>query len=386
MQKLDLRYDPLDTETLLNPYPTYKRLRENAPVFWHEGMKSWVLTRYDDCKEVLRNYELFARDRRRVGGEIPDVRHNVQSLDPPDNVPLRSLLMKAFNSQDINNVREKIHQLIRDIFQKHTSMSEFDFMREVSAPLSLSMTSIMLGVEEPDLDSYLEISEAIARQMDSGLNPENAAPGNQAREKLNELVDKWFEAKDKPGIVSYIRHNAQDANVPEHYIRNTTGTMFNASFGTLYAAFGNVVLALLEHPEVLGRLQDKSLIDTGVDELIRFDGPAQGTSRIATRTTKIRDTVIQRGDIVLTLFAAANRDPEVFPEPDSIVLERSRNPHLGFGWGPHVCVGTFFGKLAIKELILCLLEEKSRLQLVRKPTRRVTATVRSIELLPVSFS
>ncbi|MEB3057451.1 cytochrome P450, partial [Bacillus pseudomycoides] len=112
LQKIELKYDPLDPETLLNPYPIYKKLRENAPVYWHEGMKSWVLTRYDDCKEVLRNHEVFTTDRRRVGVEIPDVRHNVQSLDPPDNIPLRNLLTRAFNSQDINNVREKIHVLI----------------------------------------------------------------------------------------------------------------------------------------------------------------------------------------------------------------------------------------------------------------------------------
>ncbi|WIY58953.1 cytochrome P450 [Bacillus arachidis] len=386
LQKIELKYDPLDPETLLNPYPIYKKLRENAPVYWHEGMKSWVLTRYDDCKEVLRNHEVFTTDRRRVGVEIPDVRHTVQSLDPPDNIPLRNLLTRAFNSQDINNVREKIHVLIKDIFKKHKSINEFDFMREVSAPLALSMTAITLGVDEPNLDSFLEISEAITRQMDSGLRPENIEPGNQAREKLNTLVGEWFAAEDRPGIVSYIRKHAQNTNVPEHYIRNTTGTMFNASFGSLYAVFGNVVLALLEHPEVFDKLNDKSLIDTGVDELIRFDGPAQGTGRIAAKTTKIRDTTIQKGDVIVVLFAAANRDPEVFPEPDSIILDRSKNPHLGFGWGPHTCVGTFFGKLAIKELILCLLEESSRLRLLRRPTRRVTATSRGIELLPVSFS
>lgn len=380
-----LHYDPLATETLLNPYPIYKQLREKAPVFWHEGMKSWVLTRYADCREVLRDYEIFARDERRLGKEIPDVSHNVQSLDPPENGPLRNLLMKAFTNQNIEGIRRQVHDLIEDIFEKQSMKAEFDFMAELSAPLSLSLTSVLLGVEEPDLQEYVAISEAIAHQMDSGLIPEHREPGNRARKKLNDLVDEWFATEGQPGIVSYIRSHRHKAQVPEHYVRNTTGNMFNASFGTLFATFGNVALTLLEQPTVLERLRDTSLLDTGIDELIRYDGPAQGTSRIATQTTMIGETVIERGDIVLTLLAAANRDPEAFPDPDALILDRSDTPHLGFGWGPHTCVGTVFGKLAIRELILCMLARPDRLRLVGTPTRRPTATVRCIGVLPVSF-
>lgn len=382
---LELRYDPLSPETLLNPYPIYTQLRENAPVYWHEGMKSWVLTRHADCMEVLRNYELFARDQRRVGKEVPDVRHNVQSLDPPENAPLRSLLMKAFNSQDVEHIRRRVRKLVQGIFEKLETQNEFDWMKEVSAPLALTMTAELLGVEEPDLDTYVEISQAIAHQMDSGLRPEYAEPGNQARKELYELVDAWFAMKGKPGIVSEIRTNRDKAQVPEHYVRNTTGTMFNASFGTLYAAFGNVTLTLLEHPEVLDSMRVETLLDSAADELIRFDGPAQGTSRIATQTTQVGNTLIQAGDIVITLFAAANRDPEVFSDPDNIILDRSPNPHLGFGWGPHICLGATFGKIAVHELTRSLLAFPQRLQLVGTPTRRPTATVRCIDVLPVSF-
>lgn len=143
----DLHYNPLDPETLLNPYPVYARLRENAPVFWHGGMKSWVLTRYADCKEVLQNYHLFARDQRRVGRDYPNVRHNVQALDPPDNLKLRNLLLKAINSLDIEDIRKRVHNKIQDAFEKQESKTKFDFMREVSAPLSLSLSAILVGMK-----------------------------------------------------------------------------------------------------------------------------------------------------------------------------------------------------------------------------------------------
>lgn len=221
--------------------------------------------------------------------------------------------------------------------------------------------------------------------MDSGLAPENAEPGNRARQQLNELVDVWLTTESQSGIIPYIKQNSQKSELPHHYVRNTTGTMFNATFGTLYAAIGNVVLTLLEHPDVLDRLKDKTLLDTGADELLRFDGPAQGTSRFCVEKTMIGDTEIQRGDIVLTLFAAANRDPEVFPQPNDIILDRQKNQHLSFGWGPHICTGSLFGKLAIKELITCLLDSPKQLRLIETPTRRKTATVRCIDVFPVSF-
>lgn len=181
MDSAVLTYDPLHPDTLENPYPIYKKLRETTPIFWHERMKSWVLTRHDDCMKVLQDSDLFALDMRRVGVEISDVRKNLQSLDPPENGPLRALMMKAFKSQDIENIRAKIRTSINSTFQKQETYKEFDWMKEVSAPLALSLTSILLGVEEPELELYMEISDAIAYQMDSGLSPENFEPGEQAR-------------------------------------------------------------------------------------------------------------------------------------------------------------------------------------------------------------
>jgi cytochrome P450 len=161
--------------------------------------------------------------------------------------------------------------------------------------------------------------------------------------------------------------------------------MFNASYGTVFATAGNVALTLLEHPEAMEALQDPQLLTTGVDELIRFDGPAQGTSRVATRRTTISGTTIEPGPIVLTLMAAANRDPEEFPRPEELLLNRTPNRHLSFGWGPHSCLGAVFGRLAVRELVRGLLAAPQRLRLAGVPTRRRTATVRSLDALPVTF-
>lgn len=378
-------YNPLDIETLQNPYPIYDRLREERPVFYHDEMKSWVLTQYEDCKLVLSNNEIFARDIRRIGKDLPEIKQNLQSLDPPENKGIRSLSIQASNTKDKQEFTNNIREFIDESFFNVKSKEEFDFMREISAPLSLRITCELLGVEEPEINSYLRISDDIAHQMDGGLNPEYIEPGNIARKKFDVLVEKWFAShSNDQGMIQYIRNNREKAKVPEHYVRNSAAVIFNASFGTLYAAFGNVVNTIIENPWILDDLIHENLLDTAVDELIRYDGPAQGTSRYATKDVEIAGVKIKSGDIVLALLAAANRDPQVFENPNKIILNRKNNAHLSFGWGPHICIGAKHGKTVIKELIKSLLE-LPKLRMTRPVQRRYTATVRCIDVLPLTF-
>ncbi|MEU1331975.1 cytochrome P450 [Streptomyces sp. NPDC005865] len=380
-----IQYDPLSPQMLADPYPLYAQLREKQPIFWHEKMQSWVVTHYRDCREVLRNNELFARDRRRVGQAVPEFQQSVQTLDPPTQKPLRGLFVNTLRNQDTEAIGQRARQHVTRILERNQGKASFDWMREVAAPVSLRITADLMGVVEPELAPYVGVSEALAYRMDAGLDASVITPGDAARKKFNALVDSWFDTQDYPGALRKIRDEADRAKVPEHYVRNTTAVTFNASFGTLYATAGNVALTLLQHPEVLGKLQDGSLVAPGVHELIRFDGPAQGTSRFAMTQTVIQGQVIEAGQTVLTLTAAANRDPAQFETPDAIVLDRRPNQHLGFGWGPHACLGQLFGEIAVSALVRGLVDASRPLRLAGEPVRRRTATVRSLSYLPVTF-
>ncbi|MEU1707591.1 cytochrome P450 [Streptomyces sp. NPDC005706] len=379
-------YDPLDPATLEDPYPLYKQLREETPVFWHKRMNSWVLTRYNDCREVLRNHEAFARDRRRVGEDVPEFRQNLQSLDPPQLGPLRSLLINAFRAQDLDAIADRTRERVMKIFESVADESEFDWIHRVAAPAALTVTSELFGVEEPDLHEYADIADAITRRMDAGLDPAVIAPGDFARKQLNALADEWLEHDEgRPGLLTTVKETLAASRVPDHYIRNTTGVMFNASYGTVFAAAGNFVHTLLNHPGTLDEFRNETLLSSGVEELIRFDGPAQATSRIAAQPAQLGGTVIEPGQAIITLLAAANRDPDEFPNSDELVLDRTPNRHLGFGWGPHACLGALFGNMAIREIIRCLLQAPGTLRQTGEPVRRTTATVRSMDFLPVTF-
>ncbi|MEU6349529.1 cytochrome P450 [Streptomyces sp. NPDC047072] len=380
-----LVYDPLAAQTLEDPYPLYARLRENSPVFWHEQMSSWVVTRHADCVAVLRDHGRFARDRRRAGAEVPEHLQNLQSLDPPGLSPLKRVLVGALRAQDLTAIGERARELTARLLTELAGRQTFDWIHLVAAPVALAVSADLFGVPEPDLTYYSTISDRIARRMDAGLNPETIPLGDAARADLNSMVEGWFAGDERPGVLSAVRAAADRAQLPPHFIRNSVSNMFNASYGTLFAAIGNIALTLLHHPEALGQLRaDHALLETAPDELVRFDGPAQGTSRVAVEHTEIAGRPIEPGQIVMTLFGAANRDPREFAHPDELLLARSPNRHLGFGWGMHSCLGTVFGNLAIREVLRALMEAPD-LRLAGRPVRRTTATVRSMDLLPVTF-
>ncbi|MFE2104555.1 cytochrome P450 [Kitasatospora sp. NPDC059463] len=380
-------YNPLDPATLENPYPVLAALREATPVFWHEGMRSWTLTRYTDCVAVLRDHQRFARDRRRTGAVVPEPSLSVQSLDPPDQAPVRSLFMNALRAQDLEAIEDRGRRLLAARFEELTGQGPFDVMVEIAAPLALAVISDLLGVEQPDLHSFAEISDRIMRSMDAGLDPALAEPGRIARQQLTALVESWFTVSSRPGLLAHVRQHADPAGGAnlDLFVRNTARVMFQGGYSTMVAALGNAVHTLLRYPDALERMADPNLLRGGVDELVRFDGPVQGTSRIATEDCEVGGTAVRAGETVLALFAAANHDPEQFPRPAQLVLDRASNRHLGFGWGTHSCIGTVPAQAALRVLVQALLDRPARLHAAGAPVRRRTATMRVFDRFPVVF-
>lgn len=379
-------FDPLDSATLENPYPVLSSLRESTPVFWHEGMQSWCLTRYADCVAVLRDHKRFARDRRRMGTIVPEPSLSVQSMDPPEQAVVRRLFMNALRVQDLVAIERRARRRLTTVFGRLASRAEFDIMADVAAPLSIAVVSDLLGVDEPDIESFAAVSDAIMRSMDAGLDPATVEPGRIARQELNLLVESWFRNSERPGILSHVQqHCSRTTDTNDLYVRNTARVMFQGGYSTMTAAIGNAVHTLFQHPDALTRMRNAAVLRTGVDELVRFDGPVQGTSRIATEHVEIGGVTVQAGETVLTLFAAANHDPGQFPHPNGLVLDRSPNRHLGYGWGTHSCIGTVPAQAALRAVVSSLLECSAPLRVAGPARRRRTATMRAFDALPATF-
>ncbi|MFI8951203.1 cytochrome P450 [Streptomyces sp. NPDC053750] len=381
------RYDPLDPEVLRDPYPVLAELRQLEPVFWHVGMDSWALTRYADSVRVLRDHATFARDPRRTGGTVPEPSLSVQTLDPPQQSQVRSLFMTALRAQDLTAIEERAHRLVLERLDVLAGGGPFDVVAELAVPLSVAVVADLLGVEPPPYGEFAAVSDAIMRSMDGGLNPTLVEPGRIARQQLSDLVDSWFAASARPGLLARVRQAAAPGGdaAARLYVKNTARVMFQGGYSTMAAAVGNAVHTLLIHPGVLDRLRDRALLATGVDELVRFDGPVQGTTRTAVRACRIGGVEIAAGQKVVTLFAAANRDPAAFARADELVLDRTPNPHLGYGWGPHSCIGTTVAQAGLRALVAALSDHRAHLAAAGDGVRRRTATMRAFDTLPAAL-
>ncbi|GAB3259231.1 cytochrome P450 [Kineosporia babensis] len=380
------RYNPLDADTLANPYPLLSDLRREAPVFWHEGMQSWVLTRYADCVRVLRDHQTFARDPRRSGRDVPAESQSVQTLDPPEQGHIRSLFMNALHAQPLLAVEARTRRFAKQRLDELTDREEFDVIAELAVPLSLSLMGDLLGVKTPPYQEFAEVSDAIMRSMDGGLNPALVEPGRKARQELSDLVDGWYAGQRGTGLLAQVRRATRDdKELVQLYVKNTARVMFQGGYSTMSAAIGNSIGVLLTHPEILERLKEGGPLGTAVDELVRFDGPVQGTTRVALVSAGIGGVQIAPGQKVIPLFVAANRDPDAFAEPDRILPERSPNPHLGYGWGTHACIGTTAAAAGLRALISALADHPAHLEPVGTGKRRPTATMRAFDVLPAAL-
>ncbi|MFI5979050.1 cytochrome P450 [Streptomyces sp. NPDC051452] len=383
-----VRYDPLDEATLADPYPVLAALRAHAPLVWHDTMECWLVTGYDDCVRVLRDHESFARDPRRLHRVVPEASLSVQVLDPPHQAAVRSAFMTSLHAQDLPALQERARRDIAARLEVLASRPAWDVMRELAQPVALNAIADLLGVSPPPLSAWVEVSDTIMRSMDGGLNPGLVEPGRRAREELSNLVASWFTATGSTaGLLGHVRARTADSG-PElgRYVVHTARVMFQGGYSTLAAAIGNSVDTLVRNLQVQRSLREApQLRATGVDELIRYDGPVQGTSRLAVSDVLLGGTTVHRGETVTVLFQAANRDPAYFEHPDRLVLDRSPNRHLGYGWGTHACLGTRVAQRVLVALVDALVDQPGLLQAAGVSRRRNTATMRAFDQLPVTF-
>jgi cytochrome P450 len=383
-----LEYDPLSPEAIADPYPIYARLRSWSPVLWHPRLESWVLTRFADCSAVLRDPERFASDWRRAGhAAAPGAVHpSLQGLDPPEHTPVRDLFAGALRQQDLAGLGELVGALSSAIFARLATAPSFDFLAEVARPVALLVVSRLLGVAPPDLDAFVALSDAVERGMDAALDPAALAPAMAARRQLDALMRTWSMDEARPGLLARVLRDRDAAGVAEDAVWSSARVMFLAGFSTTVSAAANLVLALLEHPDALERLRDPGVREPGIDELMRYDGPIQGTSRVCVEAATIDGVRLERGQAVLLLFGAANRDPAQFADPDQLVLDRQPNRHLAFGRGPHACTGTQLAKITLRALLGSLLELPVRPRLAGPVERQRRATVRYPSRMPMTFA
>ena len=392
-------FNPLMPEFHSNPYPFYRALREEDPV--HQSpLGFWVCTRYDDAVMILRDPR-FGREgmaklmEARLGLTQDTSRaRDMLFQDPPDHTRLRALVSRAFTPRVVEVMRPHIQEIVDGLLDRVDGARAMDVIEDLAYPLPVTVICEMLGVPAADQDIFKTWTTDIARSLDAAILPADSDAIPRGRDARLGLAD-YFRSliatrrKDpKPDLLSALIAAEEEGNkLSEGELVSTCMLLLIAGHETTVNLIGNGLLALLQHPDQLRALRDDpELIQTGVEELLRFDGPVQRTGRMTTAEVEIGDKRIPRDSVVVSVIGAANRDPKQFADPDRLDVSRKDNRHIAFGFGIHFCLGAPLARLEGQIALGTLLRRMPKLALVSDvPEWRESSTLRGLKSLPVTF-
>ena len=392
-------FNPLMPEFHSNPYPFYRALREEDPVHL-SPLGFWVCTRYDDAVMILRDPR-FGREgmaklmEARLGLTQDTSRaRDMLFQDPPDHTRLRALVSRAFTPRVVEVMRPHIQEIVDGLLDHVDGARAMDVIEDLAYPLPVTVICEMLGVPAADQDIFKTWSTDIARSLDAAILPADSDAIPRGRDARLGLAD-YFRSliatrrKDpKPDLLSALIAAEEEGNkLSEGELVSTCMLLLIAGHETTVNLIGNGLLALLQHPDQLRALRDDpELIQTGVEELLRFDGPVQRTGRMTTAEVEIGDKRIPRDSVVVSVIGAANRDPKQFTDPDRLDVSRKDNRHIAFGFGIHFCLGAPLARLEGQIALGTLLRRMPKLALVSDvPEWRESSTLRGLKSLPVTF-
>ena len=389
-------FNPIAARMLRNPYPVYARLRKRSPVHRSRVLNAWVFTRYADVEAILRDFRRFSNrpdsvspDRRRRRSVPPRADWTMLFLDPPDHTRLRSLVNQAFTPRVVDALEPHVRTVMHELLDAVDDPAGFDLMRAVAGPLPVIVIAEMLGVPPEDRARFAEWSHARARILEPLVGARERALAEAAGKAFDAYFLPIIQARRREPRDDIVSALAQAEEAGDALTERETLTMLRllliAGNETTTNLIGNGVLALLEHPEQKRLLrEDASRIPAAVEELLRFDTPVQLDLRGVVEDCEMRGVPLRRGEPAVLALGAANRDPEVFDEPDRLDLGRSRGSNISFGRGIHHCLGAPLARLEARVALEVLLERYASLRLVgKRPAFRRAIVLRGLDSLPV---
>lgn len=399
-----LVYDLLSPQALRNPHPFYAQLREEAPVYHTNdpemGVPIWLLTRYNDAVEFLKDAR-FSKDMNKQmphgndGYEMMSaaaaINKHMLMADPPDHTRLRALVSKAFTPRVVENLRPRIQQIADDLLNRAQSKGRMDLIADYALPLPITVIAELLGIPLEDRDRFRRWSQTIVL---GGLKGEDLdAVGTAALEFImyfHEMFDRRRAEPQDDMLTGLVMAEEAGDKLDQQELLSMVFLLLVAGHETTVNLIGNGTLALLEHPDQMERLRaEPALMKTAIEEMLRYNGPVGlSTHRWASEDLTIRGQKIHKGEQVAAVLLAANRDPEVFDEPDVFDITRTPNPHLAFGHGIHYCLGAPLARLEGAIAINTLLRRMPKLKL-ETPAEQIEWTesllLHGMKSLPVVF-
>jgi cytochrome P450 len=364
LSESNVYYDPYDFEIDANPYPIWRRLRDEAPLYYNEQLDFWALSRYDDVAEGLADWQTY---RSGKGSVLELIKANIEIPsgailfeDPPEHDIHRGLLSRVFTPKKMNAVEPKVREFTRRCLDPLVGAGPFDLIAELGAQMPMRTIGYLLGVPEED-------QQAIRDRLDGGLRLEegqqgqNFSPDNFSNEDFGPYID-W--RKDNPSddlMTELIRAEFEDEDgntrrLSREEIVTYVSLLAGAGNETTTRLIGWLGKLLAEHPDQRRELaQNPSLIPNAIEETLRYEAPSPVQARYVARDVEHYGQQITEGSVIVLLNGSANRDERHFENPDRYDIHRKIDRHLSFGYGLHFCLGSALarleGRVALDEIL-----------------------------------
>jgi len=388
--------EKLTPEFYVDPYPTYRALREHEPVkLLPNG--SYFLTRYDDLTTAYKNTKVFSSDKKKEFapkyGDSLLYEHHTTSLvfnDPPAHTRVRRLIMGALSPRAIASMEGDLIALVDGLLDGLAAKGKIDLIDDFAAAIPIEVIGNLLDVPREERAPLRDWSLAILGALEPVISAEAFARGNKAvKDFLNYLETLVARRRAKPGnperdvLTRLIQGENGGERLTEKELLHNCIFLLNAGHETTTNLIGNGLVALSVNPAQKKRLIDNpDLIKTAVEEILRFESSNQLGNRITTEQLELGSVTMPAGTSVTLCIGAANRDPEQFPDPETLDIGRTPNRHLAFGTGAHQCAGMALARLEGAIAILRLLARFPGYSLNGQPVRGGRARFRGFLSVP----
>jgi cytochrome P450 len=393
----DLYYDPYDFEIDADPYPIWKRLRDERPLYYNERYDFYALSRFDDVERASVDWQTYISGRGTLleiiksGMEIP--RGSIIFEDPPDHDVHRSVLSRAFTPRRVAALEPKIREFCARSLDPLVGAGGFDFIADLGAQMPMRTIGMLLGIPEQD-------QEAIRDRVDAGLRLDDGSAMPDVSQRLEDATTQsdgfaeyidWRAEHPSDDIMTELL-NAQYEDTDGERKRLTRDEVLG--FVGLLAAAGNETTmrligwtgkVLADHPDQRKEIvDDRSLVNNTIEEVLRYESPSPVQSRYVARDVELYGKTVPEGSAMVLLTAAGNRDERKFPDGDRFDIHRSIDHHLAFGYGIHFCLGAALARLEGRVALDEVLNRFPTWEIDRdRAVQARTSTVRGWERLPV---
>ncbi|WP_042381818.1 cytochrome P450 family protein [Streptacidiphilus melanogenes] len=382
----------------VDPHAAYARLREEGPahrIAGTDGRPAWLVTRYEDVRRGLADARLSLDKRHALPGNYagmqlpPALDANLLNMDPPDHTRIRRLVSQAFTPQRVERLRDPVRRTADLLLDALPAEGPADLVAAYAAPLPIAVICDLLGVPASERRDFRSWTDALVAPDPSRPELARAAVGSMLGYLTDLIAGKRRQPEDDL-LSAMIAARDEGRRLSEDELLSLAFLILFAGYENTVQLIGNAVVALLAHPDQLAALRaDRNLLATAVDELMRFDTPAPlAIRRFPREDVDFGGVTVPAGETVLLSIASAHRDPERFPDPDRLLLDRPATGQLALGHGIHYCLGAPLARLETEIALDALLTRFPRLALaVPEPglRRRPSMRARGLVELPVTY-